>query len=131
MQSLLPKDTLLRTYFNTSKEIKNEFAHYFCKLYIPPQNDKFDSYFCDIVSNEIRRIEMKLENSHESLSYPIISPDEVESAVKMTHCNSAGGDDEIVYEHIRYEGTISSEILSKFYTAILRFAYAPKDIKEM
>ena len=47
----------------------------------------------------------------------------------MTHSNKAGGDDEIVYEHIKYRGTILLEILSKFYTAILRFSYAPKDMK--
>ena len=52
------------------------------------------------------------------------------SAIKMTHNNKAGGDDEIVYEHIKYGGTILLEILSKFYTAILRLAYAPKDMKK-
>ena len=48
----------------------------------------------------------------------------------MTHNNKAGGDDEIVYEPIKYGGTILLEILSKFYTAILRLAYAPKDMKK-
>ena len=116
--------------FNTSKEINKEWAHYFRDLYTPTQNKNFDSNFYDLVSNEIRRIEINLENSRESLSYPIISPEEVGSAIKMTHSNKAGGDDEIVYEHIKYGGTILLEILSKFYTAILRFAYAPKDMKK-
>ena len=48
----------------------------------------------------------------------------------MTHSIKAGGDDEIVYEHIKYKDIILLEILSKFYTAILRFAYAPKDMKK-
>ena len=74
------------------------------------------------MSNEIRCIEINLENSRESLSYPIISPDEMGSAVKMTHSNKAGGDDEIVYGHIKYGGTILLEIPSKFYNVILRFA---------
>ena len=99
--------------FNTSKEINKEWAHYFRDLYTPTQNKNFDSNFYDLVSNEIRRIEINLENSRESLSYPIISPDEVGSAIKMTHSNKDGGDDEIVCEYIKYGGTILLEILSK------------------
>ena len=68
--------------FNTSKEINKEWAHYFRDLYIPTQNKNFDSNFYDLVSNEIRHIEINLENSRESLSYPIISPDEVGCAIK-------------------------------------------------
>ena len=62
-----------------------------------------------MVSNKIRHIEINLENSRESLSYPIKSPGEVESAIKMTHSIKAGGDDEIVYEHIKYKDIILLE----------------------
>ena len=62
--------------FNTSKEINKEWAHYFRDLYTPTQNKNFDCNFYDLVSNEIRHIEINLENSQESLSYPIISPNE-------------------------------------------------------
>ena len=62
-------------------------------------------------------------------SYPIISSDEVESAVKLAENNKAGVDDWIVYKHIKLGGSVLLEILLKFYTAIIKLAHAPKAMK--
>ena len=83
-----------------------------------------------MVSQEVRRIKTTLQDSTESLNYPGISEEEVESAVKLAHSNKAGGDDGITYEHIKYGGSRLFEFLSKLYTVIVRLAYVPKELKK-
>ena len=69
----------------------------------------------------------KLENS--SLNCPIISVEEVEAALKLTNRNKAAGEDGLMYEHLIYGGSFMSDILSKFYNAVIKLSYAPKDLK--
>lgn len=74
-------------------------------------------------------IKRNLEISTESLNFPIISVEEVGSALNLMLCNKAGGDDGLKYEHLIYGGPFLHEILSKFFNAIVRFSYAPKAMK--
>ena len=114
---------------NTSKEINEGWAQYFKALYTPTQCDRFDNQVYDTVTQEVSNIKRALQNSTESRGYPLISADEVASAVKLTKSNKAGGEDGIVYEHIKYGGCVVFDALAKFYTAIVRQSYAPKDMK--
>ena len=114
---------------NTSKEINEGWAQYFKALYTPTQCDRFDNQVYDTVTQEVSNIKRALQNSTESRGYPLISADEVASAVKLTKSNKAGGEDGIVYEHIKYGGRVVFDVLAKFYTAIVRQSYAPKDMK--
>ena len=84
----------------------------------------------DLVSQEVRHIKSELENVLEPSSYPEITTEEVESAAKLSHCNKAGGDDGLCYEHIKYGGHMFFYVLAKLYTAIVRFAYSPKEMKK-
>ena len=103
---------------NSAKEINIGWGQYFKKLYTPTQRAHFDNQFFDNVTREVREIKSTLQTSDEAQSYPIISPDEVESAVKPAQNNKAGGDDGIVYEYIKFGGSVLFKILLKFYTAI-------------
>ena len=114
---------------NSAKEINIEWGQYFKKLYTPTQRAHFDNQFFDNVTREVREIKSTLHNSDEAQSYFKISPDEVKSAVKLAQKNKAGRDYGIVYEHIKFGGSVLFEILSKFYTAIIKLAHAPKAMK--
>ena len=57
-------------------------------MFTPTQNDHFDTNFYELVSQEVKTT---LQDSTESLSYPLISAEEVESAVKLAHSNKYGG----------------------------------------
>ena len=116
--------------YNTAKEINKEWAQHFRNLYTPTQSDHFDANFYDMVSQEVRQIKSTLENSADSSRYPVISPEEVDSAVKLAQCNKSGGEDGIMYEHIKYGGFILHKVLSILFTAIIRLAHAPKDMKK-
>ena len=114
---------------NSTKEINIGWGQYFKKLYTPTQRDHFDNQVFANVTREVREIKNTLQNCNEAQSYPIISPDEVDIAAKLAQNNKAGGDDGIVYEHIKFGGSILFEILSKLYTAIIKLAHAPKAMK--
>ena len=114
---------------NTAKDINIGWGHYFKELYTPGQKNYFDNQFYDTIMQEVELIKSRLQNSDEAQGYPVISPNEVESAVRLAQNNKAGGDDGIVYEHVEYGGNILFEILSRFHTAIVRHAYAPKAMK--
>ena len=116
--------------FNTASDINREWGYYFRNLYTPIQNDHFDTGFYDFVTREVRHISSSLQNSTESVSFPEISTEEVESAVKLAKCNKAGGDDGLTYEHIEYGGQILFEFLSVFFTAMIRLSYSPKALKK-
>ena len=47
-------------------------------------------FFYDSVTREVRHIRNSLQNSTESASFPVISLEEVESAVKLAKCSKAG-----------------------------------------
>ena len=91
--------------FNKNSKINTEWARYLRELYTPTQSDHFDSHFYDLVSQEVRHIKSELENVLEPSSYPEITTEEVKSAAKLSHCNKAGGDDGLCYEHIKYGGS--------------------------
>ncbi|MEW8561249.1 MAG: hypothetical protein AB2541_04060 [Candidatus Thiodiazotropha sp.] len=114
---------------NTSMEINSEWADYFAKLYSPTRAAHFNNVFTEVVGNEMANIKRNLEISTESLNFPIISVEEVGSALNLMHRNKAGGDDGLMYEHLIYGGPFLHEILSKFFNAIVRFSYAPKAMK--
>ncbi|MCG8048788.1 MAG: reverse transcriptase family protein [Candidatus Thiodiazotropha taylori] len=116
--------------FSTNIDINTEWARYFRDLYTPTQCDYFDSRFYDTVSQEVDHMKTGLEILLEPSSYPEISPEEVESAVKLAQCNKAGGDDGLCYEHIKYGGHMLFDILANLYTAIIRLAYSPKEMKK-
>ena len=63
--------------------------------------------------NLVRHIKSELENVLEPSSYPEITTEEVESAAKLSHCNKAGGDDGLCYEHIKYGGHMLFYVLEK------------------
>ncbi|MEW8546461.1 MAG: reverse transcriptase domain-containing protein, partial [Candidatus Thiodiazotropha sp.] len=116
-------------YCNTSAEINKEWAHYFAELYTPTQADHFDDAFSETIRTEMVNIKRDLENLSESATYPIISAEEVESALKLTKRNKAGGDDGLMYEHLVYGGPLLCEVLSRFFNAVVKLSYAPKDMK--
>ena len=68
-------------------------------------------------------------NSSESATYPVISVEEVESALKLTQRNKAGVDDGLMYEHFVYGGPLLCDVLSRFFNAVVKLSYAPKDMK--
>ena len=76
---------------NTAKDINIGWGHYFKELYTPAQKNHFDNRFYDTVMQEVELIKSRLQNSDEAQSYPVISPNEVESAVRLAQNNKAGG----------------------------------------
>ena len=78
--------------FNTASDINREWGYYFRDLYTPKQSAQFDTHFFDFVMQEVTHIKSDLQTT-ESLRFPLISTEEVESAVKLAHCNKAGADD--------------------------------------
>ena len=76
---------------NTAKDINIGWGHYFKELYTPVQKNHFDNRFYDTVMQEVELIKSRLQNSDEAQSYPVISPNEVESAVRLAQHNKAGG----------------------------------------
>ena len=117
-------------HFNTSAEITTEWGKYFKDLYSPTNNDYFDNSFDTLVSSEMNQIDRVLSDSANPLEYPEISVDEVGSAVKLAHKNKAGGEDGITYEHVIYGGEFLFEIIAKFFNAVIRYSYAPKEMKK-
>lgn len=117
-------------HFNTSAEITTEWGKYFKDLYSPTNNDYFDNSFDTLVSSEMNQIDRVLSDSANPLEYPEISVDEVGSAVKLAHKNKAAGEDGITYEHVIYGGEFLFEIIAKFFNAVIRYSYAPKEMKK-
>ena len=103
---------------------------YFKDLYSPTNNDYFDNSFDTLVSSEMNQIDRVLSDSANPLEYPEISVDEVGSAVKLAHKNKAAGEDGITYEHVIYGGEFLFEIIAKFFNAVIRYSYAPKEMKK-
>ena len=114
---------------NTSAEINNEWANYFAELYTPTQAAHFDDTFSESKQTEMVNIRRHLENSSESATYPVRSVEEVESALKLAQRNKAGGDDGLMYEHFVYGGPLLCDVLSRFFNAVVKLSYAPKDMK--
>ena len=76
---------------NTAKDINIGWGHYFKELYTPAKKNHFDNQFYDTITQEVELIKSRLQNSDEAQSYPVISPNEVESAVRLAQNNKAGG----------------------------------------
>ena len=77
---------------NTSTEINNEWAKYFAKLYTPTQAAHFNDAFSETIRTEMVNIRNDLEKFSETESFPVISVGEIESALKLTQRNKAGGE---------------------------------------
>ena len=114
---------------NTSAEINEGWANYFAELYYPSEAAHFDEEFSDTIQSEMQNVRRDLETSPTLGDLPIISNNEVESALKLTKRNKAGGGDGLVYEHLVYGGPFLCSILTKFFNAVIKLAYAPKDMK--
>ena len=111
----------------SEREITDEWARYFSNLYKPSENPEFDESFKRTVSESVRRLNNEASENEQS---PItISSEEVESALRLAHRGKACGDDGIYYEHILFAGTELCEILSKLFSAMIKFAHVPVEMK--
>ena len=87
--------------------------------------------FSETIRTEMVNIRRDVENSSESATYPVISVEEVESTLKLTQRNKAGGDDGLMYEHFVYGGPFVCDVLSRFFNAVVKLSHAPKDMKRV
>lgn len=118
--------------FDSSTEITEQWANYFETLYTPRDSPHYDGNFRISIERETSQI---LGNDNLTENFMgndgmVISSEEVESAVRLAKMGKAGGEDGITYEHILYGGPFLYEILAKFYNAIIRESYTPKEMKK-
>ena len=114
---------------NTSAEINEGWAKYFADLYSPSQAAHFDDEFSAIIHHEMVNIKRDLESSPVVADCPVIGVEEVESALKLTKRNKAGGADGLMYEHFVYGGAFLCTILTTFINAVIKLSYAPTNMK--
>ena len=74
-------------------------------------------------------IKRDLESSQAVADCPVIGVEEVESALKLTKRNKAGGADGLMYEHFVYGGAFLCTILTTFINAVIKLSYAPTNMK--
>ena len=111
----------------SEREITDEWVRYFSNLYKPSENPAFDEPFKRSVSESVRRLN---NDTSENDRNPIkISSEEVESALRLAHRGKACGDDGIYYEHILFAGTELCEVLSKLFSAMIKLAHVPVEMK--
>ena len=113
----------------TSAEINDGWANYFADLYSPTQAAHFDEEFSVTIRNEMENIKSDLESSSAVDNFTVISVEEVESVLKLTKRNKAGGRDGLMYEHFVYGGLFLCNILTKLFNAVIRHSNAPRDMK--
>ncbi|MCG7877806.1 MAG: hypothetical protein N0C90_15945, partial [Candidatus Thiodiazotropha endolucinida] len=111
---------------SSPQEITDEWANYFKELYTPTVSTKFDEEHKRDISNRLHCINDSLAISES----PVISAEEVQSAVRLGKKGKAAGEDGISYEHMQYGGEILFRILAKLFTAMIKLSYAPINMKK-
>ena len=111
----------------SEREITDEWARYFSKLYTPSESCAFDEPFKQTVCDTVRRLNHEAYEPESSVIS--ISSEEVEAAVKLTHKGKACGDDGIFYEHILFAGVVLYKMLSNLFSAMIKLAHVPVEMK--
>ena len=111
----------------SEREITDEWARYFSKLYTPSESCAFDEPFKQTVCDTVRRLNHEAYEPESSVIS--ISSEEVEAAVKLTHKGKACGDDGIFYEHILFAGVVLYKMLSNLFSAMIKLAHVPIEMK--
>ena len=107
------------------REITNEWTNYFATLYTPLESPNFDDSFKDTVYNSLQTLNQI--SVHGDIS---ITSEEVDSAIRLAHNDKACGEDEICYKHVVFGGSHLHKILSKVFSAMIKFSYVPIELKK-
>ena len=111
------------------QEIADGWAEHFETLY-DRHEGSFDREFKCHISREMQKINESLSDESSLAECPIITTEEVQAAAHLAHRGKAAGENGVTYEHIIFGGQFSYKLLAKLFNAVLKFSFAPIEMKK-
>ena len=114
-----------------AEEITNGWGNYFKNLYTPDNLERFDSQFHDNVMSNIARLNRVLfQYNTPNDNIATVDDKLIDALIRKGKRGKAPGVDKISYEHFVFGGNILRKILSKLFTAMIKYSHIPKDMKK-